>query len=534
MRRLGRCLPSVASAATSSRRHLGLGWFGKKNKRSTPADQAAGVDPAAAENAAPLTDEEASAFSKLRKASAANFSSRDTGSNSSSSSGGFFPSFVTYGSSSSASASSSSAEGGSDSAERPATPSRAVDEITVMNLPDAGSGNPAQEYTRKTSVFLSKAETNVVMGTGMMSGFSDGMGPYKGRLPPSMVTRSPFMTVPKTEAETAIIHEAIDRNHYQITKMHKIKREAEQARLAIAKKVRGSTGYSVKEHSLFADLDFDRDWVLLGTNPEDFEKNLVRLQKLVTQYRKWERKDNRYYYGVLLLRALVALTIIDITNWTYQIYALQAGFDDFQQSVEDSIANMVARRQADMAMALVDLQANPPDFAPVVAALLKERQAKAEVAAAPAAGAAVVDAYKPQFDKLGRIVNHPMDTSFVEQTRIASEDEQRTRQLSLLATSVRDDQTKMLPSWSLTRAIQGLFTGDKNSKSGSGQATAAAPLLSSDDVASFSYAVAPTSIESARGIRRILLPRNDDMVTVVQESMLRYKAEKFAALNFPE
>jgi hypothetical protein len=508
MRRLNGSVPAAIAAGPV--RHWGWGWGKTGAKKSEDSQRSE-------KEAQPLSQDEAAAFASLRRASAARSSLTSSPLSS--------PSFST--------ADSSDATTGAEAPEAAARDVNAsaesssrliLNEIAVKNLPKAET--PMKDLTRSTSDFLSKTDPNVTLGTGIVRGFSEGI-----KKPSSFSLRSPLFMVPKDEKSEQLIHEAIDKNQNQITRSSRLKREAEAHRMKIAQLVTGGTGYSAKEHSLFADLDYDRDWVLLGTTPEEFEKNIVRLQKLVTQYQKWERKDNRYYYGAWFLRLTVLFMVIDCTTLVLQIRELQSGYDDFQQSVEDEIVNLTARRRADIAMAVMDIQVNPPDFTPVVEAFNKEKQAMKEAAARAAASRDETLA-APQFDKHGRILNHPLDTSFAEQERLRKEDELRKRQLSLLASSVKDEKANSVASMSIiSRSFSALF--GQNKKSAASPSTDGSKITE-EDLSAFSYAVSPTSIEAARAVRRILLPRGDDMATIVREQMVQYKAQKLASLSFPE
>eukprot|EP00758_Cryptobia_borreli_P019326 Tbor_TRINITY_DN8337_c0_g1::TRINITY_DN8337_c0_g1_i1::g.21079::m.21079 len=52
-------------------------------------------------------------------------------------------------------------------------------------------------------------------------------------------------------------------------------------------------------------------------------------------------------------------------------------------------------------------------------------------------------------------------------------------------------------------------------------------------LAGMAYAVAPTSIDAVKAVRRLILPRSDDFAYIVRQEMLEYKAEKLAKMNFP-
>ena len=491
MRRISRAsallLPLAGdSAQQSSSRHWSL--WGTKKKDASPADV-----PSDKKATEALSEEEATAFAALLRASG---SARD---------------FV------------------SKKLELPQGSSVVVNtEVIVKNFPKE-QNSPVKEFTRSTSDFLSKADPNITLGTGMVRGFSDGIVPRGDNAFSFQSIRSARFIVPKDEASEKAVAEAVDHRNIRMSRMARMKREAEEQRGNLNRIVKGGTGYSVNEHSLFADLDYDRDWVLLGNTPEEFEKNIVRLQKLVSQYRKWERVDNRYWYGMWFFRIAALFSTIECTHLIMQMRTLQAGYEDFSECIAEDIALVASRRKADLALALLDLETNPPDFTPVVDALQKEKKRREE--------AVPVDPNQPIF-RNGRLLNHPMDTSFIEATNAMKEEETKNRQLSLLAANVREDKNKDVTSRSfLGKSFGGLFGRLSTTSGGTSSATAPATdisRLSESDLAAYSYAVAPTSIDAVRTTRRMLLPRADDMFTIVKEEMLKYKADKLAALNFPQ
>lgn len=223
--------------------------------------------------------------------------------------------------------------------------------------------------------------------------------------------------------------------------------------------------------------------------------------------------------------------IESVQHWA-QIRALEGGFEDFQTCILEDIAALTTKRTSDFATADFEVRANKPDYSSVIAAIRSEmkEQAKEEK---PTDGTMHIR-------KDGLVLNHPLDTSGHAVFKVKTEEAERARQMSILnhhddVESQADGAIAGLESRSLIGGIfSALFKSQKKEIiKVAGDDSSSDMGIARADLANFSYAVSPTSIESVRAVRRIVLPRADDFVSVVREEMLAYKNQKFAAMKFP-
>ncbi|KPA84440.1 putative mitochondrial hypothetical protein [Leptomonas pyrrhocoris] len=308
------------------------------------------------------------------------------------------------------------------------------------------------------------------------------------------------------------------------------------------------TTMSASEHFLLVDLDFQKDAMLFGTTREEFEHNVTKLKNVIIAYNKWERTDNFYRYMTVLLKLLTLWILMESLQQFYELRLFAANYDDFVEAMEMDIAALVHKRAADFADAARELQQHKPDFAPVLEAIAKERDrvvavearankqmAEADMAnsssSSSSGGGIALLAWEALGANIGRDgtheqqpastlspldvkadgAPHPMDTTNVEEHRERqrrAEEEREMRRLALYNDSSRQDGVW----WHVWKRVKGVVRGQDR--------------LPEADVTRYSYAASPTSITSMRALRRILLPRSEDVVQVVREEMVAYKAQK--------
>lgn len=312
------------------------------------------------------------------------------------------------------------------------------------------------------------------------------------------------------------------------------------------------TTLSASEHFLLADLDFQKDAMLFGNTREEFEHNVTKLKNVIIAYNKWERTDNFYYYTTILLKLLTLWILMDSLQQFYELRLFAANYDDFVEAMESGIAALEQKRAADFADAARELQRHKPDFAPILAAIERERDRVQGVEAQQAAAAAAEEssgsnpisitdlAWEALGANLGRNVapapaapaatlspldlkaqgaSHPMDTTYEERQRAQEQKLEQEREMRRLAAF--NDAAPRGGVWShvWTRA-KGIFTHREP--------------LAEVDIARYSYAASPTSVASMRVLRRILLPRSEDVLQIVREEMVAYKKQKEDLRAHPE
>ncbi|KAK7196484.1 hypothetical protein NESM_000585900 [Novymonas esmeraldas] len=310
------------------------------------------------------------------------------------------------------------------------------------------------------------------------------------------------------------------------------------------------TTMSASEHFLLVDLDFQKDAMLFGNTREEFERNVTKLKNVIIAYNKWEWTDNLYYYATVILKVLTAWVLMEGLQQLYELRLFAAHYDDFVTAMEADMAALEHKRAVDFADAAAELRRHRPDFTAVLQAIARERdrvadvearaareallakEAAAEAAATPAAvglgdlawealganlGGAAAAPSKPvatlsPLQIKDPAASHPMDTTFEkrhhERQRSAAEAREMQR-LSAKKGGAGDGHGVLSHVW---HRVGGLF----NSK----------PRLRGEELQLYSYAASPTSISSVRALRRILLPRSEDVVQIVREEMVAYKLEK--------
>lgn len=317
------------------------------------------------------------------------------------------------------------------------------------------------------------------------------------------------------------------------------------------------TTLSASEHFLLTDLDFQKDAMLFGTTREEFERNVTKLKNVIIAYSRWERTDNFYYYTTVLLKLLTLWIVMEGLQQFYELRLFAANYDNFVEAMEADIAALEQKRAADFADAAQELRQHKPDFAPVLAAMMRERDRVEEVETRTAQKAAAASSGNSSDEKNGApggIVDlaweafganigrdkvtepqlaaplspldvkahgaaHPMDTTNAEEYKEQQrkvEEEREMRRLAAFNDASRQDGV-WLHVW---RRVKAIVRSDER--------------MPAADVVRYSYAANPTSIASMRALRRILLPRSEDVVQVVREEMVAYKKQKEKLRAHPE
>ncbi|KAG5469957.1 hypothetical protein CUR178_02099 [Leishmania enriettii] len=299
---------------------------------------------------------------------------------------------------------------------------------------------------------------------------------------------------------------------------------------------------SASEHFLLVDLDFQKDAMLFGNTREEFERNVTKLKNVIIAYSKWERADNFYYYTTVLLKLLTVWVLMECLQQFYELRLFASHYDDFVEAIESEIATLDSKRKADFASAAEELRRRKPDFKPALEAIARERdnvtnlealaaeEAGAEERASPGGGGLIDLAWEAlranrghttttatpaatlsALDVKNPSASHPMDTTFEErhnERRCKADEAREMRRLAALSGSSARDGV-----WGhVWNRLSGVFHSQRR--------------LSPEEIVQYSYAGSPTSISSMRALRRILLPRSEDVVQIVREEMVAYKEGK--------
>lgn len=321
------------------------------------------------------------------------------------------------------------------------------------------------------------------------------------------------------------------------------------------------TTLSASEHFLLADLDFQKDAMLFGNTREEFEHNVTKLKNVIIAYSKWERTDNFYRYTTILLKLLTLWILMESLQQFYELRLFAANYDDFVEAMEADIAALEQKRAADFADAARELQRHRPDFSAVLETIAKERDRVVEMeartarqdaaAASNSSGASTStspgdasaeengvqggimdlawealganlgrdgsrDATSPApvvsaLDVKSQGMTHPMDTTQAERHKERQRRAAEEREMRRLAAF--NDGAAQDGVWvHVWHRVKSIFS--------------AAERLPAADLARYSYAASPTSIDAMRALRRILLPRSEDVVQIVREEMVAYKKQK--------
>ncbi|KEG06299.1 hypothetical protein DQ04_14761000 [Trypanosoma grayi] len=462
-------------------------------------------------------------------------------------------------------------------------PERIGGGVPVANLPPVEREKTEFDvYQRSTRDFTSQVTPYGTTGVGLGAGFGARDDARLGFLRPRKL--QPFggesSIVPKYDESGMPIDESL-------TKEQLIKK-----RMAYMKSFEGTT-MSHREHFLLVDLDFEKDAMIFGNTREEFERNVTKLKEVISTYTKWERTDNFYYYGTIALKALTVWVLMECLQQYYELGLLAGHYDDFVEAMEETLGNLEKNLQRDLQRARDELQSHRPDFSPVVEAIRREKRRLLDAEATRLAGQQVMrenarssgssggidgkiigssssdshnrsagsvedlatqiggtlrvhDAGKQEqhtspaatqttstSSETGVLTvqqpsHHPMDTTR-EQEYLASlrqrEAQREMRRLQESVASSRAPYSALGAIWSKLRFGSG--------GGGSGDAAAETPLQQ-EDFARLSYAASPTSIDTLRAIRRILLPRSEDYIQVVREELLEYKQQKETKLTHPE
>ncbi|ESL05180.1 hypothetical protein TRSC58_07190 [Trypanosoma rangeli SC58] len=348
-------------------------------------------------------------------------------------------------------------------------------------------------------------------------------------------------------------------------------------RLAYMKSFEGTT-MSHREHFLLVDLDFERDAMLFGNTREEFERNVTKLKEVISKYTRWERTDNFYHYGTILLKALTVWVLMECLQQHYELKLLAGHYNDFVGAMEETLSGLEENLQRDVQRARAELQSHRPDFQPVVEAIRREKRRLLDAEAAQVAGLHASAINNNNNNNNGRscVPDEDAFAAGIEVTLKANEvgteggqqffspapQQAQTREPSPLVSSTAHDRVKghhpmdTMHEQRYLSTLQGQETQHemrrlqeaaassrasysvlgalwRKIRGGGGDCALVTPLQQ-EDFARFSYAASPTSIETLRAIRRILLPRSEDHIQVVLEEMLEYKRQKESKLVHPE
>ncbi|GET92073.1 hypothetical protein, conserved [Leishmania tarentolae] len=420
------------------------------------------------------------------------------------------------------------------------TPESISNGVTVANLPPKHrETTDFDAYQLSTSDFTSLVTPH---GAERKSGLGAGFGVKEDKRLSFLRPRQPLQPY---AGSTSIVPK-FDENGLPIDETL-TPQQVMQKRREYMKSYEG-TNMSSREHFLLVDLDFQKDAMLFGNTREEFERNVTKLKNVIIAYNKWEWTDNFYYYTTVLLKLLTVWVLMECLQQFYELRLFASHYEDFVEAIEAEMAALDLKRKHDLADAAEELRRHKPDFRSVREAIARRREHIADVDTRTAEDALrkketeLEEKMRPSSGGLSDLVwealrvnkgsastktepvaklsvidiknpsaSHPMDTTFEErhneQLRKADE-EREMRRLAELSRSTAHGIT-----WShIWNRICSMFSGERR--------------LHHEGVMHHSYAMAPTSIPSIRALRRILLPRSEDVVQIVREEMIAYKQEK--------
>ncbi|KAG8345093.1 hypothetical protein ERJ75_000533900 [Trypanosoma vivax] len=430
-------------------------------------------------------------------------------------------------------------------------PERISSGVLVANLPPVEREKTEFDvYQRSTRDYTSQVTPFSTTGVGLGAGFGVREDKRLSFIRPRKL--QPFAgdssIIPKYDENGMPIEESLTRE--QLLKK----------RLAYMKSFEGTT-MSHREHFLLVDLDFEKDAMIFGTTRAEFERNVTRLKQVVSEYSRWERTDNFYHYGTIILKILTVWLLMECVQQFYELRLLVEHYDDFVEAMEETLNSLEENLQKDLKRAREELVSHPPDFSSVLEAmrcekrrLLKESAGAAgkgsevrdtgaginrsegavlssviaEITAAPSqrgTGRGAIGGVGADL-VVGSATNepkpHPMDTTHEE------------KYLSLLGRREAQREMRRLHEHTTNSTSPlGLVSTLWHRIGGGGGGDTVTPLQQ-EDFSRLSYAASPTSIETLRAVRRILLPRSEDYTQTVREEMVEYKRQKEATYLHPD
>lgn len=439
--------------------------------------------------------------------------------------------------------------------------------VQVANLPSkAGEVTPFDEYKHSTVEYSSRVAPHGITTPGLGAGF--GIVPDKRfgflRPPKSLQPRGGGELEPKYDENGMPIDLTLSKS------------ELIQRRKEYLKSFQGST-MSSREHFLLVDLDFEKDSILFGDTREEFERNVNIMKKVIVAYQRWERSDNFYYYATLILKLLTIWVLMECMHQYYELHLLATHYAIFTEVTEEEIHDLATKRERDFREAEEELARHPPNFTSTMRAIIAEReriraaeadkkkttsesvaQTTTSTSSSPSVAEGTAEALSSNsvvqrvmggsgpsapgqenlqdakdlkdvslspnnsipvsefYAKHG--TRHPMDTTGEKATLELKKKQERETEMSRL-------QQKRKEEVSLKVKIQGMWKWCWH------RASSLYLPLTKEELAQFSYAASPTSIDAVRRLRRILLPRSEDYTQIVREEMLAYKEEKNKALQ---
>ena len=249
--------------------------------------------------------------------------------------------------------------------------------------------------------------------------------------------------------------------------------------------------FNVNEHPLLCDIDLHQDAVMYGRTPEEFIKNVEEVKKLIINHSRWEKNDNKYYWGTRIAQFGCLVTLFDILRNSYATQVLRSGLSDYLAVSTEEIASLKIRRDEDFRMLKQEWNINPPDFSIVqgnIGGNTGARGTQQEAKLRAGTGGAVTEADTVRSTPV--VLQHPMDTSKREDTLLQKQ---------------------------------------------SGKVSEALEMMGAESYATqLYYSNSPTAIPALKAARRVLMPQAEDFTSIVKEEILEHQRYKADQLQHPD
>lgn len=399
-------------------------------------------------------------------------------------------------------------------------------DVQVANLPAKEAPvTPFDEYKRSTTEFTSLVSPHGIVGVGLGAGF--GITPDK---------RFGFLRPRKTlQPRGGELTPKFDENGLPI-ETSQDKKELVKKKLEYLRSFQGTT-LSSREHFLLVDLDFDKDSILFGSTREEFEANVKKLKQVILTYQRWERSDNFYYYSTIVLKLLTLWIVMECAHQYAELQLLASNYSIFADAIENELTELKEKRDEDFRKALEELVQHPPKFKELLKLIAAEKERvhgqtekrdtpssstqpmnkrieesrgvlSPSAEDAPPSGSEVDGGYIHinDFYKVSKS-HHPMDTTGEARYREKKMEDERQLELE------RFKKTSEASSRGYLSRLYHYCLKRMRRRAG----------LEKEDIALYLYAASPTSVETIRQLRRLLLPRSEDLTQIVREEMVAYK-----------
>jgi hypothetical protein len=372
--------------------------------------------------------------------------------------------------------------------------------IRVYNLPRA---EQFSEYRRSTIDIASNVDSQKTLGVGFGAGVGAAADKRLGWLRPRQGSQEALAKHDEKQRNDELSQSFSTGDAIDWKNPEELRRHQKNVRAKLAA-MQGST-MSMNEHFLLCDLDFDRDAMLFGHTREEFESNAKKLQEVIVAYQRWERTDNFFRLGIWALRGAFLYLIIDIAHALTNIKMLEGFVDDFAAAVGEDIERLDAARHEACQKAVEAIRLNPPNFQDVL------RKIEEECAERQRGGREVTAS--------------PMDTTseqlFIEQRKDMERQHQMERFIDSEGPEHRPTTAPGSTLGSVTRRVLGWALSGATA-----QKATTSKELGRVDLSTLSFSAAPTSIDTVRAVRRILLPQSQDYTRIVHAEIVEYKREK--------